>query len=194
MRASRIINLLPMRKGHFRLESGHHGDVWIDLELLFTLPKAIEPFAREIASRLRAHHVEVICGPLVEGSFVAMMVASRLDIPFTYAERIPDDTLGGAFAVRYRVPGAQAQLVAGKRVAIVNDVINAGSAVRGTLNHLVEAGATVPVVAALAVLGTRAAEFAQEKQVALEALATLPNDIWEPAACPLCQGGVPLAN
>lgn len=183
-----------MRKGHFRLESGFHGDTWIDLELLFALPKAIEPFAKEIASRLRPHHVEVVCGPLVEGSFVAMMVASRLGLPFTYAERIADDTLGELFAVRYRVPGAQAQVVAGKRVAIVNDVINAGSAVRATMNHLVEIGATVPVVAALAVLGNRAAEFAQENHLALEPLATLPNEIWEPAACPLCQSGVPLRN
>jgi hypothetical protein len=28
-----LMRLLPFRKGHFLLESGHHGDSWLDLEL-----------------------------------------------------------------------------------------------------------------------------------------------------------------
>lgn len=181
-----------MRKGHFRLESGHHGDSWLDLELLFVLPEAIKPFARTLASRLRSHNVEAVCGPLVEGSFVAMMVASKLGVPFTYAERISDDTLSGLFTVRYRVPGAQREIVRGKRVAIVNDVINAGSAVRGTLKDLHECGANPVAISTLAVMGDRAAQLAQANNLPLETLAELPNEIWEPESCPLCKTGVPL--
>lgn len=29
--------------GHFLLESGHHGDLWLDLELLCLRPRQIEP-------------------------------------------------------------------------------------------------------------------------------------------------------
>lgn len=194
MRQHRITRLLPVRKGHFRLESGHHGDTWIDLELLFVLPEAIRPFARDLSNRLRGHDVEAVCGPMVEGSFVAMMVASKLTVPFTYAERVADDSLSGLFTVRYRVPGLQRQVVRGKRVAIVNDVINAGSAVRGTFADLVECGATPVAIGSLVVLGGKAVEIAAERQIALETLTTLPNEIWEPAECPLCQQGLALNN
>jgi orotate phosphoribosyltransferase len=190
----RVAGLLPIRKGHFRLESGHHGDTWMDLEMLFLLPEAIRPFAAKLAKRLQAHGVEVVCGPLVEGSFVALLVAAKLGVPFTYSERIADDTLGALFTARYRIPGALTQVVRGKRVAIVNDVVNAGSAVRGTFAHLMECGAKPVAVAALAVLGGKAAEFADTNNVALETLTTLPNDIWAPDVCPLCKANVPLDN
>lgn len=29
-----VLNLVRGRRGHFRLESGHHGDVWFQLETL----------------------------------------------------------------------------------------------------------------------------------------------------------------
>ena len=30
-----LLTLLAARKGHFRLESGHHRNLWLDLEPLF---------------------------------------------------------------------------------------------------------------------------------------------------------------
>ena len=194
MNQNRFSRLLPIRKGHFRLESGHHGDTWVDLELLFVLPEAIRPFAKTLAANLRPYNVEAVCGPLVEGGFVAMMVAGRLNVPFTYAERISDGSVTGLFPVRYRIPGLQREVVRGKRVAIVNDVINAGSAVRGTLEDLAECGAKPVAIATLAVLGDRAAQLAEASGLPLEAIASLPNEIWEPDACPLCKADVPLSS
>jgi hypothetical protein len=56
-------------------------------------------------------------------------------------------------------------------------------------------GTAVPVaVGALATLGAQAAQFAAEKAIALETLASLPNEIWTPAECPLCRRGVPLTE
>lgn len=194
MKPDRVAGLLPMRKGHFRLESGHHFDRFLDLELLFVLPKAVLPFANLLATPVKRSNAEVVCGPLVEGAFVAMMVAEKLGIPFTYAERIADDTLTGLYTVRYKLPGAQRQLVRGKRVAIVNDVISAGSAIRGAYNDLVECGATPVVVAALAVIGNRAAAWAASQEISVETLVSFPNEVWEPETCPLCREGIPLDN
>lgn len=194
MKPERIAGLLPMRKGHFRLESGHHFDRFLDLEMLFVLPNAVRPFARMLAERVKAHHADAVCGPMVEGAYVAMMVAEKLGIPFTYAERIPDDSITGLYPVRYKLPGAQRQLVNGRRVAVVNDVISAGSAIRGAYNDLVECGATPVMIASLAVIGDRARIWAAEKQIPLETLVTFENDVWEPDACPLCRDGVPLDN
>jgi orotate phosphoribosyltransferase len=77
-------------------------------------------------------------------------------------------------------------------VAIVNDVVNAGSAVRGALAELGACGARPVAIGALAVLGGSARELARGAGLALETLAELPNEIWEPARCPLCARGVPV--
>lgn len=74
-----VTALLSPRGGHFLLESGHHGSMWMDLEALFLEPARIEP-AAELASRLSRHNAEAVCGPLVEGAFLALMVARRLHL------------------------------------------------------------------------------------------------------------------
>jgi orotate phosphoribosyltransferase len=189
-----VARLLPARKGHFRLESGHHGDMWLDLELLCLRPGPIRRLAAQIAVRLATHNVEVVCGPLIEGAFVALMVASELDVPFTYAERFAGGESDGLYPVQYRLPRRLRDQVRGKRVAIVNDVINAGSAIRGTFMDLKTCGAEPVAIAALAVLGQSAAKFAAHEKLALEALAFLPNQIWTPSECPLCARAVPLTD
>lgn len=185
---------MPYRSGHFLLESGHHGDKWMDLQLLCLRPEPVERLAAEIAAHLGKHDVEVVCGPLVEGAFVALMVATRLGVPFTYAEPFEDGQPGALYPVSYRIPRVLHREIRGKRVAIVNDVINAGSAVRGTYADLDKHAANVVAIGALAVLGDWTSRFAAEKNLALEALAFLPNTIWAPAECPLCGQGVPLID
>src|SRR5258706_3561571 len=194
-----VVRLLPSRKVHFRLESGHHGDLWLDLELLCLRPEPVRRLAACLAARLAAHRVEVVCGPLIEGAFVALMVASELGVPFTYAERLADEGLAKAesaalYPVQYRLPHALRDAVRGKRVGIVNDVINAGSAIRRTFADLNACGAEPVAIAALAVLGQSAAKFAADQKIDLEALAFLPNKIWTPAECPLCARGVLLED
>jgi orotate phosphoribosyltransferase len=194
-----VARLLPARRGHFCLESGHHGDLWLDLELLCLRPEPIRRLAAQIGGRLAMHRVEAVCGPLVEGAFVALMVAAELGLPFTYAERLADPEIAdrktdALYPVQYRLPRALRDVVRGRRVGIVNDVINAGSAIRGTFADLKACGAEPVAIAALAVLGESAATFAADQKVALEAMAALPNEIWTPAECPLCARGVPLED
>jgi orotate phosphoribosyltransferase len=91
--------------------------------------------------------------------------------------------------IAYRLPLTVAPLIKGKRVAIVDDVINAGSAVRGTYHALIEAGAKPIIVGALLVLGDAVQPFLKSNGIKLERLATLPNPLWKPANCPLCAQG-----
>jgi orotate phosphoribosyltransferase len=191
------VSQLPGRIGHFRLESGHHSDLWMDLELLCTRPEFIRQRAGALAARLARHRVDAVCGPMVEGAFVALLVAGELGVQFCYAERFATQSDGDApalFPVVYRVPRVQRDTLRGRRLAIVNDVISAGSAVRGTLDDLRACGADVVAVAALAVLGADAATFAADQQLALESLTSFPFTMWTPDRCPLCQTGVPLDN
>src|SRR5947209_1096480 len=133
-----IVGLLSARSGHFRMESGHHGDFWLDLESLYLRPGRLRRFAAELARRLRPHGIDAICGPLVGGAFLAQMVALELDLDFLFAEQFSRPRAGGLYPIGYRIPTALRSASRGKRVAIVDDVINAGSAVRGAFEALLE--------------------------------------------------------
>lgn len=187
-----VAQLLPKREGHFAFESGHHGEVWLDLALLFLHPERVQPLAEALADRLRSHAPEAVCGPLVEGAFVGLMVAPLLDVPFSYSEPVWDRHATGLFPVSYPIPRCFEPTLRGKRVAIVNDAINAGSAVRGTLASLRTCGAQPVAIGTLAVYGAAAQSVAATHDVALETLASFSSRIWEPSACPLCSKGVPL--
>jgi orotate phosphoribosyltransferase len=187
-----LLSVVSGRQGHFQLESGHHGDLWFQLETLCLNAREIRPFAVRLAEQLASQNVEVVCGPLVEGAFVALLVSLELGCDFVYAERFADTTRGGLFPVDYRLPKALEPTVKGKRVAIVNDVINAGSAVRGTFFDLQAHGADVVAIGALLGLGDAILEFAGEQQVTVALLERMPNNLWTPSECPLCASGVPL--
>lgn len=188
----RVAKLLPERKGHFVFESGHHGEVWLDLELLLLDPERVRPLAEALAGRLRGHRVEAVCGPLVEGAFIGLMVSASLGLPFSYSEPTRDQRDTELFPVSYPIPKPLQSKLRSKRVAVVNDVINAGSAVRGTLAALEQCGARPVAIATLAVYGESAGKLAAEHALPLETLASFPSRIWEPSACPLCAKGVPL--
>lgn len=122
---AKFLELLSARHGHFVLESGHHGTLWLDLDSLFLRPATLLPFARELARRLAAHRVDAIVGPLVGGALVAQAVAAELDVHFAFAERHV-----GAKGVTYAIPDGFRRHLQEQAVAIVDDVINAGSATR----------------------------------------------------------------
>jgi orotate phosphoribosyltransferase len=189
-----LLGSAAARQGHFLLESGHHGELWLDLELLCLHPRRLAGFITDLAERLRPFDADAVCGPLNEGAFLALQVAAELDLEFCYAERHEQPDTDRLFPVRYRLPAPLRPAVAGKRVAIVNDVISAGSAVRGAHADLLACGAEPVAIAALLVLGESAARFAQDQGVPLITLEQRPYHLWTPEECPLCAAGVPLTS
>jgi len=187
-----LMSLLSARQGHFRLESGHHGSLWLDLGPLFVRPSRVRPFVFDLANKLSRYSIEAVCGPLVGGAFLAQSLASALDVEFVYAERSVPLQDNALYTVSYRLPSCLEQRVRGKSIAIVDDVINAGSAVRGACAALLSCGAVPVVVGSLVVLGSAVSEVLAEYNLPLESVASLPNEIWTPEACPLCAGQVPL--
>jgi len=135
----------------------------------------------------------VLCGPLTGGAFLAELMAVELGIDFAFSERVASDRRE-LFPVAYRIMPASRSVLDGRRVAIVDDAISAGSAVRGTYREVVACGATPVALGALLVLGTGASEFAAAQELPLERLDELPFDMWRPATCPLCATETPLTD
>jgi uncharacterized protein (DUF849 family)/adenine/guanine phosphoribosyltransferase-like PRPP-binding protein len=175
VRTAAVLAAVGARRGHFVYESGHHGDLWLDLDSLFLRPRRTDRFAAALAERLAPLELDAVCGPLVGGALLAQAVAMHLGVDLLYAEQ-----------PGYRIPEAVRGHAAGRTVAIVDDVVNAGSATRATHAALLAAGARPVAVAALLTLGTAVPRFAQQNGLRLESLARLPHRLWEPGECPGC--------
>jgi orotate phosphoribosyltransferase len=192
-RAGDILALVEGRRGHFAMESGYHGTLWLSLDTLFINPGRVTPFIRALAEQLAEHRVEAVCGPMVGGAFLAQRVAEELGVEFWYASRTDAPVPSGSlFGVRYAVKEAFASRARDRRVAVVDDVISAGSSIRATMADLEGHGATVPVVGALLVMGDVGANHLASCGLPVVAYARTPFSAWPPRECPRCAAGEPV--
>lgn len=191
--AAAFLELVSARRGHFRMESGLHSGLWLDLDTLFANSWKVEPFVDALVAALEPYEIAGVCGPMTGGALLAHWVAMALGLEFAYAERVADAG-PGVYAARYRVPAALAARLEGKPVAIVDDVIGAGSSLRATYDALRAAHAHPVVAGTLLLLGDRAAAFCAEHGMAVEAVARAEFENWAPEACPWCRSGLPLED
>lgn len=176
-------------RGHFRYESGHHGDLWLDLDSLFLDAARMRGWAAALAGQAAGLGTEIVCGPLTGGAFLAQSIAAELGLGFVHAERTVEDG-----AVQYRIPAPLTVALAGRRVLVVDDAINAGSALGLTLVELRRHGAVPAGIACLLTLGEAAGRIAAAQNVPLLALAALERRMWLQEDCPLCAAGMPLQD
>jgi orotate phosphoribosyltransferase len=90
-------------------------------------------------------------------------------------------------------PPPRARL-AGRRVVLADDAVNAGSALLATLEDARRCGAQLAGFASLITLGDAAARIAARHQVPFVHLVALERSLWPAEQCPLCAAGVPLLD
>lgn len=186
-----FLDLAQARRGHFQMESGLHSGMWFDLDAAFVDHTALDPFVTQLAQLLRRHDVEAVCGPLTGGAFLAQLLARLLGSEFYFTVPAPSSDTA-TFAARYQLPPGAGHRLLGQRVALVDDVMSAGSSLRATLIAVESHGAIPVVVGVLHVLGTNGADFFKERGLRIETTGRTPFDSWRPPECPLCAAGVPL--
>jgi orotate phosphoribosyltransferase len=184
--ATDLSQLARPRRGHFDLGTGFHGDLWLDLDALFLWPAQLRPAAQELADHLRQYRPTAVCGPLTGGAFLAQLVAEILGAAFLPAHAEPGPP------ARYRIPRAAHNQILGWRVAIVDDAVNAGTAVHASCQEIRAAGAIPVAVAALLGLGRAATAITATLGLPFHALAALPSQVWPAGACPPCAAGTRL--
>jgi orotate phosphoribosyltransferase len=166
-----LSQLARARRGHFAFPSGFHGDLWLELDRLFAAPREVAPFAAELAARLPA--ADVVCGAMTGGALLAQLVAVESGAGLAWSE-LPS----------YAIPGSLHDGLHRRRVAVVDDAINAGSAVAATIEALRDCGAKVVGVGALMRLGGGYAP-----DVPLAILEEVDSGLWPAERCPLCAAG-----
>jgi len=174
--------------GHFRYESGDHGDVWLNLDRLFVDARRMRGWALTLADVLSPTTPQVIVGALTGGAFLANVLAAEMGVAFVFSQRVVLE--GGE--VRYRIPDTPRETLHGKTCLLVDDAINAGSALRGTLADVLTCGGRIVGIGSLIVMGEAAERIAAEQGVPFQALARVERQMWRAEHCPLCANGVPL--
>jgi orotate phosphoribosyltransferase len=129
----------------------------------------------------------VVCGPLTGGAFIAQLVAAEIGADFVFAERV-----AAAGGVAYRLPAALRGAVRDKRILVVDDAVNAGSALLSTWQDALTCGAQPSGCASLLALGDAPARITAATGAPLYHLLALERALWPPDACPLCAAGTPL--
>jgi orotate phosphoribosyltransferase len=189
-----LFELISARRGHFQLESGYHGELWFDLDSLFAIPRMIDPLVAQLADSIRRYDVAAVCGPLLGGAFLAQLVARKLEVEFCFTQRAMPQGAQGLYQAEYRLPPAFFERLRGQEVAMVDDVMSAGSALRGTYSELKAHGAIPVVAGALLVLGDTGAAFFDANRIAVETVVREDYSLWLPAQCPLCASGTALED
>lgn len=188
-----LFDALPVRRGHFVLESGCHTDLWFTLDALFVSPHNIVPQVKALAELLRPFEISAVCGPLLGGAFLAQSLAGQLDVRFYFTQPVTvargGNTNGNLFRAEYRLPSELRRQVATERIAVVDDCVSAGSSVRATSAELTAAGASTAVVGTMLLLGNRATEHFSAMGVPVVSLAHQEFNLWTPGECPLCACG-----
>jgi len=187
--------VLPARAGHFLLESGYHTDVWLTLDAVFIEPAAIAPLVESLAAKLRAHAPTGVCGSLLGGAFLAQALAAVMGTRFYFTQPAATTSSSpGLFTAEYFLPTELARRIRGERLAVVDDVISAGSSARATVVAATRAGAHTVAIGALLTLGQAGVAHFASMGIPLETLESRPFNVWRPDECPLCREARPLED
>ena len=172
---------------HFVYASGDHGSGWIAKDLVNLDPHRPERLGELLAiacSDLNPKP-ELICGPAIGGLICAQVTASALDLPFVYAERTTKDGKQD-FELRRGFD----EVVAGKQVLVVDDVINTGFSIGLAIDAVRAAGGTVSSAATWINRGNAyAPDLKVDTFIFIDEI-KLPA--WPAEKCPLCAQGVPV--
>ncbi len=167
-------------RGHFKLTSGRHSDVYYEKFTLLKQPALCTRICEEMARQLEPYHPEVIVGPTTGGIIIAYDVARYLGIEAMYAE--PGET-GRIFKRGF-------SLKPGQPVAIVDDVLTTGHSIREVITLVESYDAKIVGIAEMLDRSNGQVRF----DYPFIALATVKAESWEPEACPLCAKGEELTQ
>lgn len=184
-----------MLNGHFDFGNGYHGRLYLNPHQLFRYPSTIWRFAQDLIDLLPASIVdqaEVVAGPVMGGALLAHTMAGLLDSrqhlsrPRTiFAPFNVDLNCGQTLSRFYQ------HQIEGRKVLIVDDVLNTGQTLARCAELVRGAGGTVIATAEIydrmeAVVRLDVPNFPLAEYKAPEN--------YPAGECPLCKSGVPISS
>jgi adenine phosphoribosyltransferase len=131
------------------------GILLYDISTLLRHPDAWQVAMGRMASRVRAHHPEVLAGIESRGFLLAAPLALKLGCGFVMLRKrgkLPGETIGLDYALEYgsdRIEIQSDAVQAGQRVVVVDDLLATGGTMAAGIKLLRNIGAEVTAAAAL---------------------------------------------
>lgn len=168
-----------IQKGHFKLTSGVHSDIYIQCAQVMQYPEFMNNLCSELGKKFRGDDVDVIVGPAV-GAIIMAHVMARVLGPWVRA--IFTERENGKMTLRRSF-----KIKKGEKVLVVEDVTTTGSSVKEVIDIVKERQGKVVGVGALIDRSGGKIDFGVNTQ----SLLTLDIKTYLPEVCPLCKKGIP---
>ena len=168
-----------IQKGHFKLTSGVHSDIYIQCAQVMQHPEFMYNLCSELGKKFRGDDIDVIVGPAIGGIIMAHVMARVLGpwVRAIFTERENSKmTLRRSFEIKE-----------GEKVLVVEDVTTTGSSVREVIDIVNSRQGKVVGVGVLIDRSGGKVDFG----IKTEKLLTVDIKTYLPEECPLCKKGIP---
>jgi orotate phosphoribosyltransferase len=185
-----------LRGGHFVYVTGQHGDGWVDKDSIFPNTDHTSELCGMLAETCSNLGAEIICGPATGGLIVSQWTAHHMGLPSVFADHAkeqgyhPAAVVSGPLRPPFILKRHYDRAVSGKRVLVVDDVINTGLSLRETADAVRGAGGKVIATAALCTRGNAKPEDCGAERMVALCEVIVPT--WPAEECELCKRGIPV--
>jgi orotate phosphoribosyltransferase len=167
-------------RGHFRLTSGRHSDVYFQCAKVLQYPKYNEQLCSIIAEKFRDADFDTVISPAIGGLVVGQEVARQLNKKFIFAERENFNlTLRRGFSISED-----------EKLLICEDVVTTGGSVFEVIEIVQSNNAEVTGVGFIIDRSNGKVNFgySQISTIKLDVKSYMPKD------CPYCEEGLELVK
>jgi orotate phosphoribosyltransferase len=177
-----------LQNDHFVYVSGDHGSGWIDKDAIYPHTERIEHLCRNLARIVKDRGIEVVCGPATGGLVISEWTSHELGVLSVFADH--DQPKPGELRGKFILRRGYDHLVEGKRVLVVDDIVNTGHSIKQTIAAVRQAKGNVVVAGTLVNRGNVYAEGLGVAEFVFLLDYKIPA--WPADRCPLCASGVPI--
>ncbi len=177
--------------GHYVYTSGKHGDTYLNKDALLPHVELVSEICQGIAREFAGISVDAVIGPVAGGVVLSQWIAHHLgklekrEVLAVYADKRKTE---GEFIIRRGYD----EMIHGKRVLLVDDIINQGNSLRGLQREIARIECEVVGIGCLCNrYDSLAEDFGVPK---LYSFIDFKLNIYEPENCPLCKTGIPLSK
>ena len=186
-----------LKEDHFVLASGQHSREYVNKRALTQAPSALHKIAQLMSMYATPHKesCQLVIGPAdgaITLSFALALCLSQeqeRNVQHTFAakQRYVDPS---GFTDRFAFNNADSELITGKRIVLVEDILTTGESLKKVVD-LVKAQGGIPIGACA--IWNRNAVTAEHLGVpVLHSLIEVQLESWPPDKCPLCINKVPI--
>lgn len=176
-----------VENSHFIYSSGLHGSSYMNKDAVYPYTDDISKLCKELAGKFKDYNVEAVVSPAIGGVILTQWVAHFLSeltentILAVYAEKT-EDKKSFVFTRNYD------ELIKGKKVLIVDDILTAGTSIKKTIDAIGDAGAQIVGAGVLCNRGG----INEVEGMPVTSLFDFKMESWLAEDCLLCKKKIPV--